>query len=299
MDIGQVLGAGFALVRRQPGAVAVWAAINIVLTSMSQFGMMSLFGTMMALPQGAAPDFGAMMGSFGLTFVLQFVVLLVQLMIWGAVYRAIFRPDAAGMAFLRLSMDELRLLGLGAVSILVSFGLMLLIFGFLAALGFSSGSSAGDVGSAIGVALLAFLLFIGIFIAFIFLGVRFALAWPMAIADRRIRLGEAWRLSRGQFWRMFAAALVIVIGLSVAAQIVSSLQFGSVFAGLGSLGADPEAMNRALVEQFSTISVIGVIAWVLGGVVNTAWIVMMGAGISEALKQVRPTDYAELADVYA
>jgi hypothetical protein len=295
MDVGRILGAGIRLVQAQPLAVAVWTIINIALAALSQFGLASLFGSLMS-QAGAAPDFGAMMNSMGTLYAVQFVVMVVHLLIWAAVYRAIFRPDSSAFAFLRLGGDEGRLLLLGLITGLVGFALMLAVLLPIGGVGAAAADGGGDPSA--GIILFTFAVMIAVFVAFIFVGVRFALAWPIAIAERRIALGEAWRLSKGRFWPMFGAALVLIIGLSVAGQIVSTIQFGGLIAGIAP-GSDPQQLPQMMAQRFSSITAASVVAWVLGGIVSTAWIVSMGAGIADALVQVRPDDHDDLAEIYA
>ncbi|MDG5489412.1 hypothetical protein NYR55_12380 [Sphingomonas sp. BGYR3] len=295
MDVGRILGAGFRLVQAQPFAVAIWVIINIALAAISQFGMASMFGSILSAGNPGA-DPMAVFSGVGTLYAVQFGVMIVQLLIWAAAYRAVFYPGNSAFAFLRLGADEGRLLLLGIVTALISGALMIGIFlplGITAGIAGASGGSPGP-----GAVLLTFGAMLLAFVAFIFIGVRLALAWPMVVADRRIALGEAWRLSKGRFWPMFGAALVLAIGLSVAGQIVSAIQFGGLMTALVP-GSDPQQMQNLLIERFSSITVVSVIAWILGGIVSTAWIVSMAAGISDALVQVKPDDHDDLAEIYA
>lgn len=296
MDIGRALGAGFRLVQAHPLAVAVWTAINVVLAALSQFGLSSMFGAIMANAGNPSPDISGVMQGMSTLYLVQFAAMIVQLAIWGAVYRAVFRPDEANIAFLRISGDEGRLFLLGLITAIVAIVLMLAIFlpvGFMAG---ASAATGGEPGA--GIVLTTFALMLLVFVAFIFIGVRFALAWPIAVAEGRVALGEAWRLSRGRFWSMFATALVLIIALGIAGQIVSALQFGGMFAGF-TPGGDPEAVQRMMVERFTNITPISVVGWVMGGIVSTAWIVMMGAGIADTYLQLQPDTHDDLAEVYA
>lgn len=296
MEIGRVISAGFALVQRAPGAVAVWTLIGIALHTVGQLSAFTMFRGMMALPS-SRPDLEAMLGSFGLVYAVQLGVLVVQIILWGAVFRAMFRPRESSFAYLRLGGDELRLFLIGLLMGVGSLIAMALVFGIGATAGIFSTSANAAQG--IGIVLLIFLMTFGLFIGFIFLGVRLAMVWPLAVAERSIQFGTAWRLSSGRFWAMFAAALVLIIGLSVAGQIAGSVQLGGIFAVMQEMSGDAEAMNRAVLEQFATINVYSVISWVLGGIVSTAWIVAMGAGISNALMQARPATGDELAATFA
>jgi hypothetical protein len=44
----------------------------------------------------------------------------------------------------------------------------------------------------------------------LFVAIRLSLLFPLAVAERRIILGEGWRLGRGNFWRLFG---VLFLGL--------------------------------------------------------------------------------------
>lgn len=238
-SIGSIVGGGFKLIAERPAAVAVWCAINLVLGAGSQALMMSMFDP-------TTPDqTAAMMSLWGLLTPIYLISAVLYIVMLCAAYRAVLRPQEGGFAFMKLGGDELRvllvliLLGVGFV---IAFFILALILGLVAAM---SVAILGPVGAVVMIAL-----YIAMIVAVIFFWVRLSLVTPMTFLRHRLVFDEAWALTRGHFWTLFLAYLVLAIVSIVLSAIVYWPMLAPIFAAAGQLASDPEAMQNAQMAQF-------------------------------------------------
>jgi len=135
------------------------------------------------------------------------VTLACQMVISTAVLRAVLRPAEYRFGYLRLSMDELRQLGLALVV-----GLAVIVYLFLVSL--ASGLVLGILGAVLPPAVLGVVALALVITAFAYPAVRLSLAPAMTLADGRISFLRAWALTQGRFWPLLGA---YVLALSIAA----------------------------------------------------------------------------------
>jgi hypothetical protein len=201
---------GFKVLRREPKAVLVWVALWLA--------VLVFMGALIALVGRVAP-FNAsgptnIMGVFARFGPLAALFVPLLLFTWviqtSATYRAVLEPEDNKWWFLRVGQDEMRLSVVAAVSFLLgppvflglSFLLLVLANPFMQA----APTLAGDIGIA-GVVITVLLL--------IWLGVRLSLIAVETLAENRFHLAAYWPLTRGHFWRLFFAYLIL--GLILAA----------------------------------------------------------------------------------
>lgn len=283
LSVGRILEGAFGLVRERFGAVAVWAGIYLA-------GNIAMMLAIMPLMEGALDpgvsvgDTSAMMGAMGPIWLLNILLALVGLVLYAAAMRAVLRPRSSGLAFLRLGMDELRLLILAilftvvGVILLVGFSFVVTLFGAGIAMSSESPLLTG---------LLGFVAGIIVFALFIFLVVRFSLAFPLTLHRRQIIIGEAWTLSRGRFWTLFGAAFVVTLIGFILALALSTFMMGSYFADLFAAAGDPEAAMLAAEAQSESLTKFGpmmVIQSVAGAVIAGLWVALSGGSVATAAK---------------
>jgi len=106
------------------------------------------------------------------------------------------------------------------------FALLPIIVGVIAVILFGSAFVAGftpDEGPnlvVLGVAVAAALILV-------FLSVRFAMLWPIVVVEERYDFGQAWEMSRNNFWRLFGAFILAVLPFIVVMLVASiALQGG-------------------------------------------------------------------------
>jgi hypothetical protein len=258
---------GFRVVRRTPTALIWWALLYAVLTlgSFAAMGanvdsfteMVRISEEIEAASQGGAEpsmeQVGEMMAVWGRAMAAFAWILPLQLvvtsMLMAAVARAVIRPSERRFGFLRLSMDEVRVFVVTLVlSILMS---LIAVASLIPALIAVGAGAAMESGWAV---IPAMLLFFGAFALIVWLAVRWSLAVPITVAERRMAFFDSFRLTKGRFWGLLGLAIIAIVMV-----IVISLLASVVIAPLTLMGGasafgrvDPE--DPASVFQMFSLS---------------------------------------------
>lgn len=209
---------GFEVVRKHPQAVAAWSVYQLVLSLAVGLITIGLLGPDLAQLQatnGQPPkDPAVLMATFGRLLpgylVLIPVILASNAVMGAAMIRVVLTPDDSRFGFLRLGADELRQAGLGLLAFVVFIGLYLgaaLVIGLAAGLGFVAGQAAGTI-------VAGALICAGIG-AFMVAAVRLSMAPALTFERRRIDLFGSWAITRGYFWPLAGAYLLIIALLAV------------------------------------------------------------------------------------
>lgn len=278
--VGDALGLGFS----RPISVILWGIVSMLFAA----GILGLLCWMLSTVPGF-PMFGAtgtgpdpediramLMHTVqvqGASAVVNLLALIMTVVLIAAVTRAVVRPRAGGLGYMRLGMDEFRVLviqfalGLGAYFLIVT--LLLIGVGVaLAAWPLEPTVRYGVIGAT------AFVLVMTL----IWVCLRASLITPMTVAVNEFSFIEGWRLTRGRFWRL----LGIVI-LSAVASIVVSLLILPVLVGFAwgagvtaemarAVAADPESIETVLdgfAPDRTTVAIAAAVAflpmaWVWG-----------------------------------
>ncbi|HMI18066.1 MAG TPA: hypothetical protein VK533_00845 [Sphingomonas sp.] len=261
VTVGSILGGTFRFVRNNLGAIAVWSGIVFLVQLLMMAAMQPFYAAQLAALQSgtrASPHIGAFLGVM-LGMVLVFTAL------WAAAFRAVLFPAQSRTAYLRLGMDELRLLGCMLV-LVISFYILALIAGVLfAVIGALIGSAAGFPRVVMAMAGLG----IAGLVLSIWLGTRFSLAGPLTILERKIVIGPSWRLSRGNFWRLFGAYAVILILMVLLYGMIGLARSGPVLMDM-MRPLDPNAQLRVATMNAANyaLSIKSVIFALVSGVVG-------------------------------
>ena len=200
---------GFRLTRERPGTILVWGGVYFL----------GVAAMALVLALGLGPKFRTFLRSGGLDsgdvdaiadllirswpafLIALLIAFLILAVITAGIYRLVLRPEEPGLAHLRLGADEFRLAILNTVLFAMGFVFVALIETVLQALLVSQTQNS---------ALTALGLFLGACLM-IWIGVRLSLATPMTFGQRKIALGEAWRLSRGHFWSLLGTVVLALI----------------------------------------------------------------------------------------
>lgn len=223
VTVGGIINGGIGLVRERPLAILVWGLLYMV----AVMGMMATVFvpfiqlTMANAAQPGSIDPTRMFGLMAEMYLLDFVMLILFTVLLAAALRAALRPAERAFASIRLGMDELRLVGLALLLTLAFFVMMMvvvIVMGLLmAAIGLAAGNGGGAPSAAgfagIGVGMVVMM--VAMYALPIFFAVRLSPAFALTMLRRKIVVGEAWRLTRGNFWVLFGG--YIVLGLMVMA----------------------------------------------------------------------------------
>jgi len=305
MDVtfDSIIGGGIRLVRTQPGVVAIWSFLYLLMMALMMAVMAPAMASMVAFQEQAAaaaaagqvapPAFPGQF--FGRLIGVELIFGLLMLMLFAAVVRAVAQPVGDRFAYLRIGMDELRLFGLMLILLLAAFAaelvaiLLLVIIGAVLAL---------VIGKVVGI-IVAVILGFSLFGAAIYAQVRLSLAGAFTVMRSRIVIKDAWRATKGRFWTLFTAYLVLGVVFVVILLVGVAISNPHLLSAYAS--GNPQAINAAAQEQmaqqaggwsigtvvqiiFNTI--IGIFMVAIGfGAVATAALESQGEGHVGALEQ--------------
>ena len=199
---------GFRVVRRHPIVALVWGLTYLLLyVVMFGFGAdkwANLMAAGEALEQSANPsiaDFQALVPLYSSAFFLAAPLgIAIGTVLSAAVARSVLRPQESRWGYLRLGMDEVRVLVVTLATTLI--------------VGLSSAVAMTVVGAASGQPLLILpgvLLIFAAFALVVWLAVKFSLAVPMTVDRRKVVILESFSATKGHFWPLLGMAVIAVI----------------------------------------------------------------------------------------
>ncbi len=296
ISVGKILEGAFGVFRDHLLAVAIWAGIYLA-------GNIAILLAMQPIMAGitdpaTAGDPAAAMAAMGPIWLLNFVLAIVGAILYNASMRSVLRPDAGGLAFLRLGMDELRTIGL---ILLFGIGFLIVMFGATMLFGLLGAGIAIGSQSTAATAILGILIGLIIFGAVLYLIVRFSLAFPLTLHRGHFAIGEAWRLSRGRFWTLFGAALVVTVIGSILSMVVGIFSMGSYFADIMSAAGNPDATMLAAERQaamMSGLSTMMILQSIGGAVVAAIWIALSGGSAATAARLLVEEEFEDAEEVF-
>lgn len=271
-------------------------AIAAVFVAIAGGAVMQLMTLSMQAPGGEISDAEALavLGRLVPVFLLAIpLAILFWVVFEGALQRRYMRDEGFS---LKIGGDEGRLFVVGLLWVLTLFGLYLgiaIVFGLVGA---GLGLALGDAGMII----LIPLVIAGVAL-FVWVIVRLSPASAMTVRDRKITFTSAFRASKGRFWQMFFAFIIMAIIayiVSIVLQLVLGMMVGGALMSnpdIMSGTSDPEALMAAL---FSPGTLIGAavayfVMSAINGIVQFAW-----AGIPALAAKTDPEWTGGQADVF-
>ena len=249
---------GFRLVRRNPVALVGWTLLYLVYTLATLFasgGMMRSMSVWLeqveALEAGPPPSspeallpimesYMAAMSHMAWAIPLSLVIGAVLM---AAIARAVLTPGTGGFGYMRLGMDEVRVF---VVTLVIA-----ILYAIATAVAFVAALILGGIAISVleGWGALVMVLAILAAIAFkIWQGVRWSLAVPITIDQKKFAFFDSFAATKGRFWPLLGMALIafiMVVIVSLLAGIVTmpiSMMGGmSMF---GTMSDDPTEMFR-------------------------------------------------------
>lgn len=275
---------GFRLVRRNPMALIAWAVLYLAVT-LTQIGAMGRMGSGMAEmerlgeametnPPQSLQDmtpllqaYGEMLSSVSWMFPLS---MLVSIMISAAVARGVIFPKTGGaLGYLRIGMDEVRV---AVVTLVVAILTCIIAVAAFVAAGVAGGVAVASI-EGWGV-LIMVLLMMAAFGFIIWLAVRWSLAVPITVAEKRFAIFDSFKVTRGRFWSLLGMAILAGV-LAVVVWLLSLIVSGpiSIMSGMGLAGLDSDD-PAAVFEAFSYSN-----PWVIASAVVNAIIGALTVGV--------------------
>lgn len=270
---------GFRMTRRSPMTVLWWALAYIVffagILALASGPIVHMVSEMERLEGLSDPQFSDF-SSLGQTYFSLFSWVMPLSLVFGAVInaavaRAVLRPGQSAFGYMRLGMDEVRVLVVTLV-LAIAFGVVMalggVVLGFVAGFVNASGTSGLWLGVVVGGIALAVLA--------IWLMVRFSLAVPIVVAERRFAFVDSFALTKGRFWP--------ILGMAVLAGVMSLL--------VGLLGG---IIAQAVTLMTGGLDVLsGMEEARLDEIVRAAWPALLTWGVINALISA-----LQLAVIYA
>lgn len=209
-----------------------------VVTAINLGVQILLFGSMSGLAEQAASGVisPAQVGSIMAYYLL---IMVVGIIFWAAFEAAVQRRYVRDAGFsIGFGADELRLLVVGLLWFLfvIAAYIGFLIAGFIVMAPLAAtNADPGVVGL-----LMIVLGFVGLFV-WIWLAVKLSAAGALTIRDRKIQFFSSWGATRGRFWALFGAYLILLIGVLVVYFVVVGALLAVVFGGGMDL-TDPDTL---------------------------------------------------------
>lgn len=263
---------GFRITRENPRAFARWvffsfavSVLGAVVTVAMPAEVRSALDTLRA---EETPDLGKLMQALIAVIPLLIMGLAIQCMMAAAVYRIILRHDDARFGYLRLGMDELRLMGLTLIYVLLVMGALVGLTLSLALV--MAVSSVAGQGAVLFVAAAGELFALGLLI---FVAVRLSLAPVATFAERRLVIFESWKLTKGYFWRLLGAyvlALACIVVVALLTLVVFTAIAGAIVLSTGGQLSDLSVIFSPDETSWMAYVHPGMIAYTVVGSMITA-----------------------------
>lgn len=293
VTIGSIWGGTVRFVRGNIGAILVWSLILFAISLLSTLVMAPFQQVRLAAMQNGASAAPNLAGSFGV-MLLMFATFVI---LWAAAFRAVLFPDDRRFFYLRLGMDELRLLGAmlvlfvgylgGCVGGMIAWMVLVLVTRVI----------AGDAGAGF----LGLVVLIVLLCGWIWALVRISPCGPLTIYRHKVTIGPAWRLTRGAFWRLLAAYLLLFVGLFLVYGTLLAIQMGPVIGDMAHL-TDPAAAARVTQWQAAHNGAINgrTIAYgLLAGLIAGVALAFQAGMTAVATRQLLGLGDATLDEVFA
>lgn len=282
---------GFRVVRRHPMTVVWWAlayvAFFAIFFALAVGPLTSVMASVEALERSGEPSM-AEAQALGMAYLALFAVAMPLGLLFGAILntavaRSVLQPEQSRFGYMRLGMDEIRVLGVTVVISIAMVIASMVTFGLI-------GVAAGLISVAGVPALwvLVVLLVLAGSAAMIWLLVRLSLVVPMTLDRRKFALTEAFALTKGRVFPILGMAIIafimailvsllgLIIGLPIQLAVGGGIEVLSAYDG------------QTLFQILSQAAPV-LIGWsVLNAVFSALQLAVVYAPFSEAYRQLRP-----------
>lgn len=280
---------GFRVVRRRPMALIFWALFYMVimvaalaLVGGSLIGLMNAAEGLETSGVTSPEDFMPILANYmAILAVILPVSLIASAMIYAAVARSVLRPAESAFGYLRLGMDEVRVLVVSIVLCIVFVVLSVVVFG---GVGVVAGIATASETPALW--LVVVLLVLAAIALLIWLAVRFSLAIPITMAERRIAIFDSFAFTKGRFWPLLGMALLAGV-MSIVVGLLGSLVGMPIQLATGGLeglaGLEGESLQVILQTAWPAVA-----AWiVINAIMSALQVAVVYAPFSAAYRDIK------------
>jgi len=258
IPVGKVISesVNFSIQKYLPLLAVVWLPMVISLL-FTWLVMVPHFAADAAATAGLRPA-----GSALISLAMEFVQLvLLAVMSVGVTKEALGLREGPGFVYLSVGVAELRVFGgyllLGVISVVLVFLAIIAGVAVTIVAGASTAPNATDPRAMSHVAAVVTpVVVIGLLLPMIYFWIRLSsFQTAVAVVEHRFGLWRSWALTRGNFWRLFAIAMAILIPLMIVYFIVLALMMGPTFAKMmAAASAGPEALRAAQREMLASVT---------------------------------------------
>lgn len=281
---------GFRVVRRRPMALIFWTLFYLVMiaAALAVLGgsLIGLMSTVQELEQaGGTPTADDVMPVLQAYLAIFAVILpfslIASAVLYAAVSRSVLRPNESRFGYLRLGMDEVRVLVVSVALFLIFTVLSVVVFGAVGAIG---GIAWGSDLPALWIVVV--LLVCAAIALFIWLAVRLSLAIPITMAERRIAILDSFAFTKGRFWPLLGMALLAAV-MSIVVGLLGSLVAMPIQLAAGNMdaltGLEDESLQVILQTAWPAIA-----AWiVVNAVMSALQLAVVYAPFSAAYRDIK------------
>lgn len=289
---------GFRLVRRNPIALVAWTLVYLIYTLGALFasgGMVKSMAVWMeqveALENGPAPTspeaFAPIMESYfqamsHMAWAIP-VSMVISAVLMAAIARAVLNPGASGFGYMRLGMDEVRVF---FVTLIIC-----ILVALISAVAFVAAAVVGGIAVANiegwgALIMVLAMLAAGAFV--IWLTVRWSLAVPITVAEKRFALFDSFKVTKGHFWPLLGMAIiaglmafVVMLLCGLVSMPVSMMGGMSMFAGMTS--DDPGEILR----NFNPTNPWMIVSAVINAIIYALTVAIVYAPFSAAYRDIK------------
>lgn len=283
---------GFRVVRRNPMVLVFWALLYLLISTAQLVamyvnreqiaaGLATLEGFGNQFPS-TAQEFAAFLdaynqvSSYGLLLLPLSIV--VGAVLSAGVARAVLFPEQKAFGYLRLGMDEVRVfvvslvVGLLAAAIM---GLAVMVVSVIAAVAVM----VPPLWIAVAVGVLATIAL------FIWLAVKWSLAVPITVSEKKIAIFESFAATKGHFWPLLGMAIVaIVLWVLIAALSMIVVLPLSMLSGIGMGGMGP---TTDLLEHLRAANPLLLVSAVANAIVSALSVGVLYAPFAAAWRDLK------------
>jgi len=220
------------------------------------FGVMVFFlpgymqTTLSLMELGSQPDpeqaLAAVSAMLPLMLLIMLVSIAVYLIVFAGILKLLIHGEKPSLPFyIGFGSDELRLLGTGALYVVIFIGLEIAV-GLAAGLVGGLGMAVPGVGPIIAIVAACAAL-----VVFTWVNLRLSLASPAAVGARAIGIGPSWKATRGNVWPLLGYWLIWILLLAVVEVILLLIIMPEYFQGMAAIFSASGSGSPAQVEEAS------------------------------------------------